>query len=286
MSTDFSNYFASGSNHAGEIAGLVAIGRNVGVAAPEVNEEAIRELEAAAGTGVKVFVDSGAFAEVSFVGGFSIKKEITDDEWLRRLGLYERLARVLGSQLYCVAPDMVGQQAVTADRLTRYGHIVRRIRRLGANIIVPVQKGTVYSMAQFDELVGQILGFNDYVRGVPLKKDATSHQELVEFAASLPAGTEVHLLGKGPYSRDYDRCMAAVAHCRVTCDSVRIRALVGRKPRPRALTAAQDAIMADLLAAGREATTYLVKKLAIIRVLGAEVGADVAAAEEAARKAA
>ena len=63
------NYFVSGSNHAGEIRGLSLAGLNVGVAAPELNAAAERELGRLAGTGLKVFVDSGAFGEITFENG-------------------------------------------------------------------------------------------------------------------------------------------------------------------------------------------------------------------------
>jgi hypothetical protein len=60
-------YFASGSNHQGEIEGLSSVGFNVGVAAPEVKSaETIGTLTGLAGTGIRVFVDSGAFGEVDF----------------------------------------------------------------------------------------------------------------------------------------------------------------------------------------------------------------------------
>lgn len=240
-----SRYFASGSNRIGEIRGLAAAGRNIGVAAPEVSPRAEAALAALAGSGLKVFVDSGAFGEVSFEGGWHIVREITDAEWELRLDLYVRLARVLGSQLYAVAPDCVGNQELTLARLARYADRVREIAALGANVIVAVQKGRA-SQADFLASARAILGDVDLVVGVPSKKGATTLDELRELGAALPAGTRVHLLGKGVHSRDFDAYAEAIEHCVVFSDSVRICAMVGRGGRrPRRLTAQADAVRAE-----------------------------------------
>lgn len=212
------------------IRGIAAAGRDLGVAADQVSPAAERELEALAGTGIKVFVDSGAFGEVSFQGGWHVKKEITAAEWNRRLDLYTRLARRLGSQLYVVAPDMVGHQGVTLDRLARYADRVRELRALGAQIIVPIQKGDM-TQAAFDREVERVLGFGDYIRGVPSKKGATTLAELEAFCADLRgrvASPRVHLLGKGlPYQNPRQRAayLAAMAGCD---DSVRLLAICGK----------------------------------------------------------
>jgi hypothetical protein len=136
--------FASGSNHAGEIRGWASIGQDIGVAAPEVNEAAIVELEALAGSDIAVFVDSGAFSEVNFTeAGPVVVKPITDAEWRKRLALYKRLARSLAGQLHVVAPDRVGDQTLTLARLDRYKTELREIAALGAHILVPTQKGAL-----------------------------------------------------------------------------------------------------------------------------------------------
>lgn len=271
MERRFRGYFASGSNHAGEIAGLAAIGCPVGVAVHEVNEAALQELEKLAGTGIPVFVDSGAFGE------FRNGKEITDEEWRKRLGIYERLVRKLGRQTYCVAPDKVGDQEVTLARLARYRWMVLKLRGLGANIIVPLQRGKL-TMAEFAAEVELVLGFGDWVRGIPLMRAATKYEELAAFAKTLKrGGTKVHFLGKGIYNPDFERYRNLVAHCELTCDSVRITALVGRKRGLGPLTAAQDrarvrygypAVPTRL----KFEQTYRVKRDALIEVLGPDLG--------------
>ena len=256
-------YFPSGTNHGAQIAALGSLGCNVGVAAHELKAGAEEALLALAGTGVLVFVDSGAFSEVEFPKNAPpvVVAPITDADWLERLGLYRRLALVLGSQLYVVAPDRVGCQATTLERMARYAPQVRELEALGANVIVPLQRGEL-SQIDFDAAAGEALGLAGYVRGVPLKNAATTWQDYVALMAALPAGTRIHLLGKGPNARGvkdptnpkapskkFDDFLAAAAHLVVFCDSVMIRSLVGRSGGKnngdRALTIIQDRIRAE-----------------------------------------
>lgn len=250
-------YFPSGSNHQGEIEGFAALGMPVGVAAPEVSEGAIVALERLAGSRSIVFVDSGAFSEVAFgPTGPQIVEEITAEEWDRRLGLYERLGRALGRQLFAVAPDCVGFQAKTLERLATYADRVRALRAIGVNVIVPIQKGEL-SMAAFDERACEILGFADYVRGIPSKKDATTTADIVAFLTARPQAERVHLLGLGAESERYPEVIAAIEAVRpdldLYCDSVLIRRFVGKTNGagggPRKYTATIDGVWADELAA-------------------------------------
>ena len=273
----FYGYFASGSNRVGEIRGIAAAGRWLGVAEPEVTATTEAELHQLAGRGVCLFVDSGAFSEVEFnaphectkrcskakkpcIGEgnlphpehpentFVVVREIRDEDWERILALYERLARSLGSALYVVAPDRVGDQGVTADRLARYADRVRKLRDLGANVIVPIQRGAL-SAERFDRKVERLLGFADYVRGIPSKKGATPVAELAAFVKGLRrrvARPRVHVLGKGlPYTKEAEAAAyaAALAGCEVTSDSVRICAICGEG---RALWVEKRRVAAEL----------------------------------------
>ena len=109
-------------------------------------------------------------------------------------------------------------------------------------------------MAEFDRAVQAILGDSDYIRGIPLKKDATTVEELREFLAEVrPA--KMHLLGMGTVSDDLPKVKAAVDELSpltdLTMDSVRITALVGRDKATgkasRDLTAATDKVVDDLM---------------------------------------
>ena len=225
--------FASGSNHAGEIRGWAALGRDVGVAVPELSEEAIVELEALAGSDVAVFVDSGAFSEVSFgPDGPKVVKPITDAEWLRRLAVYGRLARALGGQLHIVAPDRVGDQCVTLARLERYADELRELDALGAHVLVPVQKGSL-SQADFMRAAESLLGI-DCTPALPCKKAATTAAELATFCDEYRP-YRMHLLGLGPRGPRTVAYLAAVAEhapgAQVTIDSCTIRAHCNRNRR-------------------------------------------------------
>lgn len=249
-------YFASGSNHPGEILGFAACGIDVGVAAQDLHSlGALAIEEAALRYGARVFVDSGAFSEIGFgPRGPYVAEPISDAEWKRRLGLYADLAARIGDKLYCVAPDMVAFQAETLDRMARWGHLVRVAARRGANVLVPCQKGAL-PLAEFWALAKMILGIPEtqLVAAVPMKKDATSTADLAAFLAEAKP-LRVHLLGLGPKSDRYEEVIAAARAAspgtEIFCDSVMITSLVGRNNgpggKPRPLTAMTDVVQAEL----------------------------------------
>jgi len=242
---DLGGYFPSGSNHLGEIQGFAEIGWNVGVTAPELSPVEVYTLKQLAGHGNKVFVDSGAFSEVTVQkdGPPKVTSPISDDEWAKRLDLYHDLAQALGDQLYPVMPDQVGNQAVTLERLHRYQHEVKAIRELGANIMCAVQLGP-QSMADFDAEVEKIVG-GDYIRAIPMMKNAATPEQLAEFLDARPQVKRIHLLGLGPKGDVYPKVQAVLEgrDIQMTADSVFITSVVGRDGKdnaPRSLTAAQD----------------------------------------------
>jgi hypothetical protein len=192
-------YFASGSNRAGEIRGLADLGHPIGIAVPEVmpSADATAELERLAGAGVAVFADSGAFSEVAFgPEGPRVVKPISDAEWIERLDFYERLARVLGSSLYVVAPDKVGYPDETLERLERYRDRIRALVALGVNVIVAIQGD---DKAGFYERILE-LELGDVIPGLPCKKNATTDEQLADFIARARP-RRLHLLGLGIKSR-------------------------------------------------------------------------------------
>lgn len=229
-------------------------------------------------SGSQVFVDSGAFSETKLnaphkcgtgkackagtcIGNdnlpfpsrppfeWVVVKPITGKEWKKRLAAMTKIAEALGSKCYLVAPDMVGHQDVTLERLAEYVEVVKRWRELGANVIVVLQKGAL-SQIEMDVECQKVLGFSDYVRGIPSKKAAATTAELVELANALPAGTRLHLLGLGVEGDRYAEVLAVMPADRpLFCDSVGIKRLVGRtngpNKGPRPLTAIRDAILAE-----------------------------------------
>lgn len=220
------------------------------------------ELDAIRAKGSRVFVDSGAFGEVQWspeLGRMVDVRPISDADWRERLDAYEHIAGALGDRAFLVAPDKVGDQAETLRRLELYAPRIRRLRELGANLIVPIQRGELDGAA-FDRECSRVLGFDDYVRGVPSKKAAASIEEIAALSHALPSTARVHLLGLGPFGDRYDAVITAIARAPelITCDSVRLKALVGRKNGPgygpRILTRLTDRVKEVLGLVGKRLT--------------------------------
>lgn len=271
-------YFASGSSRPADIRGFAAIGHAIGVAADELSPNAENELHAIAGSGVPVFVDSGAFSEVEFnveKMGFDVVKPIVESDWQDKMDLYNRLAasyaeRGAAGDLYLVAPDMVGNQDVTLERLARWKNEVNALVGQGARVLVCIQKGAMSQVEFYDRCVA-VLGHDNFVAAMPCKKGATTAAELRAFlAARKPA--RIHLLGLGEKNRNVDAYLAAVRDnapaAVVTLDSNKIAASVGRGGgKPRILTAARD-MAAKLIEAGKT-TIKSAQELGIILAFGA-----------------
>jgi hypothetical protein len=261
-------YFASGSNRPADIRGFDAIGHAIGVAAPELSENAIRELEKVR---VEVFVDSGAFSEVTFgPAGVTVVAPITDADWRERLATYRRLAVALGPRVHLVAPDRIGDQEETLARLARYAPELRELRTLGANILVPIQKGSS-TQAAFVRRIVEVLGFDDFVHAIPSKKKATTVAELRAYLEEVrPA--RLHFLGLGLKNTLAGQVLAACAEfvpaAALSFDSNLIAASVGRGGRaPRRLTAAKDEAVV-LLAKGAPFRTS--QEIAIVLAFGSD----------------
>ena len=274
-----SAYFMSGSNRPGEIAALGKVGADVGVAAPELSPAAVEELIKLAGSDVLVFIDSGAFSEVKFTdAGVEVVKPITHADWVERLDLYKRLARELGSQLFCVAPDMVGNQTNTLQRLRRYRDDIVELHELGARVMVPVQKGAI-SQVDFAAAIDDILGFTTWVPALPCKKAATTADEVAAFVRDRQP-RHVHLLGLGITNREVNDYIAPFAISRsttVSLDSCWIAANVGRNKRKdgsvrvRRYTKARDFAGAALAAMGRAADDFIKVQAALFAIFTPEV---------------
>jgi nucleoside 2-deoxyribosyltransferase len=239
--------FASGSSRPAHIRGFAAIGRAIGVAFPEVSPEAEAELLQLAGRGIPVFVDSGAFSEVEFgPDGPKVVRPIDAEGWAQRMALSRRLALALGDQAYLVAPDRIGDQEHTLALLQEWADELRDLAELGANVLVPIQKGRA-PQAAFHQHVADALGFEGWVPAIPSKKNATTLDELRAYVeAARPR--RLHLLGMGERNRQVAEALelveAASPGCVVTLDANLIAASVGRSNgpsgMPRVLTRAQE----------------------------------------------
>jgi hypothetical protein len=244
--------FASGTNDAGEIRGMRDAGIPVGTAANELDtEKSIQEIEALAGTGLPVFVDSGAFSEVTEQpdGPPKVTHPITDSEWKERLALYSRLAKKLGSQLNAVAPDQIANQQVTLQRLKTYASQMAEVKSYGAHVLVALQGGPMDRVTFFRRAT-ENLGFEG-VPCFPMKKAPASKAEIVEFMRIVKP-PRVHFLGLGIRGKNTADILDAVAEVSpdtvITIDANLISGHVGVNPKTgkaaasRTLTAAQDVI--------------------------------------------
>jgi hypothetical protein len=106
---------------------------------------------------------------------------------------------------------------------------VRKLRRLGARVLVPIQQGAMVP-ATFDRAVAEVLGFTDYVRAIPSNKDAMPDAVLESFVrATRPRA--VHLLGVGPRNPRLRTLRAIldrlVPGAEISCDSNLLAAHVG-----------------------------------------------------------
>jgi hypothetical protein len=286
-------HFTSGCNEAGEIRGLALSGRHFGITLAVIRPGLLEELEIYTHCLARCFVDSGAFSEVDFPKNSApvVARPIEHATWIERLELAHRIALTFRGRAYVVAPDRVGCQTTTLERLGRYASHVAAIASTGAQVIVPVQKGAI-PMSEMYRRACELLGLATApIAGVPMKKDATTLEDLAELVASLPwYGARIHLLGLGPKSK-YHRFEKAVAliksirpNATITSDSTQgIRGEVGRDNGrhgvpgevfggPRRMTIAQD----EARAAGLRGDA--VKQNALIGVGFLELDAERAAA--------
>jgi hypothetical protein len=245
-------HFSSGVNNPGEVRGLALSGRHFGITATEIRPGLLAEVELTGGGLTEIFVDSGAFSEVEFnpaTGRLEIVRPIKHEGWIERFELYMLIAGWYGTRARVVAPDCVGNQELTLERLARYALHVAACASMRAQIIVPVQKGAL-PMSEMYRRACEILGLRvPPIAGIPLKKDATSLKDLAELVDSMPwFDCRFHLLGLGPESKRFKKVIECIRSRRpnaeITSDSVTIRRLVGRKNGrgggPRPLTRYQD----------------------------------------------
>jgi len=261
-------YFLSGTHAPGEIRGFSEAGSHIGTTVPNCTASCVREYKKLKGTDTKVFVDSGAFSEVARSGPPVVVKPMTDSDWKKVFALYKKLAP-LGDNLYVVAPDQIGNQDVSLERLSRYlGDLVDLAER-GVNIIVPVQKGRSKddTLEEYDAtafgIIDDYLSFTQpmnyrvkelkkkFIHGIPSNKGAPTTSELKSYFQAIKP-KRVHFLGMGPSQKGKWKQFKPVVeryipNADISMDSVRITALVGRERSLGAYTATQDEAAAELL---------------------------------------
>jgi|TARA_R100000084_G_scaffold108964_2_gene73282 hypothetical protein len=193
-------YFASGATMSVDLLGFADINHPAGITVDIMNKESHAAVLSLAGTGLKIFIDSGAFSEVKVneKGKIEVVRPIDEAEWRRRIGVYRGLAKRLKSQLYVVAPDRVGSQKETMQRLARHLDELREVSEDGANILVPLHLGEM-TQTQMHHTVSRMMEGMNWMPALPCKKAATSAEEILEYCGTVKP-SRVHLLGAGPKS--------------------------------------------------------------------------------------
>lgn len=179
--------FRSGMSTSKDFWAAADAGADIGVVAGELTNSMIfLALPSFLSGGGRLFVDSGAFAE------FKTGESPDFDQVLR---VYESLAEpglrtYDPGQLHVVAPDKVGDQLATLDRLIQFAPRVRALIDAGCSVIVPIQRGGMPAVEMFRRTV-EILGTADFVLGIPSNKEALSIDECASLIHS-----RFHILGR------------------------------------------------------------------------------------------
>lgn len=247
--------FGSGANMIRDIEAHAGQGWNPGVAALTVTDEAVDHL-AASDLVRDIFIDSGAFSEVAFPddGPPVVVRPFTEKDWDRVLDVYQRITETQRGSVHLVAPDRVGSQAETLERLERYAPQMAALARQGAEILVPLQRGSA-SLSEFWGQAVDALDFpadlrNRLVPAIPLKKKANDPAAVIEFVRK-ERPYRIHLLGMGERNNKAQGLLAALKKTHigtmVSMDSNQITSLVGRNNGPgggpRLITQLRDAVL-------------------------------------------
>lgn len=273
-------HFGSGINDKGEVRGMMLSGRHLGITATTCTRPGMRdELEVGRFGYTRLFVDSGAFGEMKVVNKtLTWPKPITDKQWQKRFAVYQWAAECYRSRAYLVAPDRVGCQKTTIERLQKYALEVGSWAAHGANVIVCIQRGEL-AAGDFFKLASDVLGLRPefVIAGVPMEKARWSIDELRAFCETLPwFGARIHLLGLGPkskrdkgqklnrYWRAIETIRAIRPNCKITSDSAIAPSISGRDNGPgggpRIYTALQDEARAKGLQTSSERKAYAFTK--------------------------
>ena len=231
----FVNFFVSGLRSKTEMLGFVYHNQSMCVTA-DISEESIKYLINLAidpnYTG-NIFVDSGAFKEVN--DDLSVKKAMTHEDWIKIFDVYDRLGKVWKDRIILMAPDRVGDQEVTMERLERYSKELQNLAKYGCKIMGAIQKNPTIpnSLFHFHTRMNNFfksIGIKDWVRGLPLNKSPVRLDDVIYMIENSEPFKYMHFLGKSPYAKDWEdweKGLAKYTHLDITCDATIFRRMVG-----------------------------------------------------------
>lgn len=213
--------FHSGMSRAKDFHAAAAAGVPIGVVANELTSpQLFLGIPRHVSRGGHVFIDSGAFAELA--------TGVAPD-FDQVLFKYEIVADALQDQdrcrLYVVAPDKVGDQLATLERLAEHAGRVRALIELGCKVIMPLQRGVIPA-ADMLARAAAILGTDRFVAGIPSNKEAMS----IEECATLRHHA-YHILGRVQMNQEQIDRMRALAgddeSVEITADANWLRSRLG-----------------------------------------------------------
>lgn len=215
--------FRSGMSRSKDFWAAAAAGVPIGVVANELTTaQVLMGIPRYLRDGGHVFLDSGAFSELA--------SDVVPD-FNSVLQVYESLcdsAYFIGfdpAHLFVVAPDKVGDQLATLDRLAQYAGRVRALIDLGCQVIVPLQRG-VLSATEMLARAAAVLGTDRFVAGIPSNKEALSMAECRTLNHHA-----FHVLGRVQMNQDQiDRLAALTAQnptAIITADANWLRSRIG-----------------------------------------------------------
>ena len=205
----FVNFFVSGVRSKNEISGFIYHNQSICTTALSMSKPTLKyllEVGRDRQYNANLFLDSGAFKEVN--ADLTVKKAMTDDDWKKIFSIYQQLAEVWGDRLMVMAPDRVGDQKVTMERLERYKDQIQSLAKTGCKIMGAIQKNPTIenSLFLFHEKLDQFfrsIGIVDWVRGLPLNKSPVRVEDVVYMIENTKPFKYLHLLGKSPYAKDW-----------------------------------------------------------------------------------
>lgn len=207
--------FRSGMSRSPDLHGAIEAGAPAGVVAGELMflQKSITIPRYLANGGA-VFIDSGAFSEL---------KTGIEPNFRDVLATYKHIAEctldygVTPASLYVVAPDKVGDQWASIERLCQYEKEVRQLIDMGVKVIVPIQVGPL-AASELVESIRVILESDSFVVGIPSNAAAMS----IEECASLNHHS-FHILGR--VQKDPEQIARILAlraqqpHAQITADA-------------------------------------------------------------------
>ena len=188
----------------------------------------------------KVFIDSGAFSvfQKSLKVGFPIVLDF--DAIMKKYLFYATFGHFA-----LVMPDCIGDQEKTFELQFAYRKEIRQLVDLGADVIVPIQKGEM-SPSECWKIVSRFLS-EDIRIAIPSNKEAFSYADIEDLLLSDDAPTKIHLLGFTHASRSFTQKIGKILDLSkdidITCDGNRLRAMLGEG---RKVTDSQRSLTCEL----------------------------------------